>query len=161
MSNSRACQPVSVTKRTNKLECLFLASLSSPVLYLGIRFEPTPSESPFGHSPVGRESLRSVSDEKAKVKHLRCSTRADAPDLSHTHQARQERPARDKHSSLLRTLVDYGSKKYNDADTCPPQKAVKRWTQRSSSVGNEKTHDCWKGHDPDDKTWENEEHKVQ
>ncbi len=40
--------------------------------------------------------------------HIRCSTLGWAPGLTHKHNSRLERSARDKHSSLLRTFVNYG-----------------------------------------------------
>jgi hypothetical protein len=43
---------------------------------------------------------------------LRCSTLGKAPGLSHEHQTKVERLARDKHSSLLRNFGNYGPKKF-------------------------------------------------
>ena len=39
----------------------------------------------------------------------RCSSLGQAPGLTHKHQTRLERLARDKHSSLLQKSVNYGS----------------------------------------------------
>ncbi len=41
---------------------------------------------------------------------FRCSTLGQAPGLTHKHQTRLERLAKDKHSSLLRKSVNYGRK---------------------------------------------------
>ncbi len=43
---------------------------------------------------------------------FRCSTLGYAPGLTHKHQSRQERLARDKQSSLIRKSVDYDRKKF-------------------------------------------------
>ncbi len=40
--------------------------------------------------------------------HFRCSTLGRAPGLTDKHNSRLERSARDKHSSLLQTIVNYG-----------------------------------------------------
>ncbi len=44
--------------------------------------------------------------------HLRFSTLGQAPGLTHKYKTRLERLDRDKRSSLLRTLVNYGRKKF-------------------------------------------------
>ncbi len=44
----------------------------------------------------------------------RCSTLGQAPSLTHKHQTRLERLARDKHSGLLRKSVNYGRNKFYD-----------------------------------------------
>ncbi len=41
-----------------------------------------------------------------------CSNLWLAPGLIHKHYTRLERPARDKHSSLVQTFVNYGRKKF-------------------------------------------------
>ncbi len=52
-----------------------------------------------------------------------CSTLAQAPGRTHKHQTKLEMSARDKHSGILRTFVNYDRKKvYN----------IGPWTQRSS-----------------------------
>ncbi len=43
---------------------------------------------------------------------FRCSTLGYAPGLTHKHYTRLERLNRNKHSSLLRTFVNYGRKKF-------------------------------------------------
>jgi len=43
---------------------------------------------------------------------LRCSTLGCAPSLTHQHETKLERPARDKHSSLLDTFVNYRCKRF-------------------------------------------------
>ncbi len=73
----------------NKLECLSLESVYQPCLKFATK------------STV----YLSVAVE-------RCSTPRQATDLRHIHQIRLERLARDKHSSLLRKLVNYGRKKF-------------------------------------------------
>ncbi len=45
-------------------------------------------------------------------KPLRCSTLSSALGLTYKHYAILERPAKDKHSSLLRTFENYGCKKF-------------------------------------------------
>ncbi len=40
---------------------------------------------------------------------FRCSTLGQVPGLTHKHQARLDRLARDKHSSLLQTFFSYGN----------------------------------------------------
>ncbi len=48
-----------------------------------------------------------------------CSTQVGYS-LTHKHQSRLERLARDKHSSLLRTFVNYGRKKFYNVDPMGP-----------------------------------------
>ncbi len=43
---------------------------------------------------------------------FRCSALGLAPGLTHKHWTILEKPARDKHSSLLRAFVNYGLKKF-------------------------------------------------
>ncbi len=77
----------------NKLQCLSLSSIptSKPTLMF-----------------VGK--ARSLPQSGA---HERCITLVGSV-LNHNNQTRLERPARDQHSSLLRTFVNYGRKKvYN------------------------------------------------
>jgi hypothetical protein len=45
---------------------------------------------------------------------FRCSTLGQAPYLTRKHLTRLERPARDKHASLLRKLINYRHKKFFD-----------------------------------------------
>jgi hypothetical protein len=47
-----------------------------------------------------------------------CSTLGYATGLTHKHQTRLERLAKDKHSSLLRTLVNYGRKTFYNIGSC-------------------------------------------
>jgi hypothetical protein len=49
---------------------------------------------------------------------FKCSTLGYASGLTHKHQTRQERFAKDKHSSLLRTLVNYGHKTFYNIGSC-------------------------------------------
>ncbi len=72
-----------------KLGHLSLASLSSLVQCLYVRPGAYPSETPF-----------------------RCPTLRQAPGLTHKQQTSLERLATDKHSSLLRTFVNYVRKKF-------------------------------------------------
>jgi hypothetical protein len=48
---------------------------------------------------------------------LKCTALGLAPGLSYKQWTRLERPARDKHFSLLRKFVNYGRKKFYKIDT--------------------------------------------
>ncbi len=47
-----------------------------------------------------------------------CSTLGQAPGLTHKHQTRLERLAKDKHSTLFKKFVTYGRKKIHNIVTC-------------------------------------------
>jgi hypothetical protein len=49
---------------------------------------------------------------------FRCSTPGSAPGLTHKYYTRQEKLARDKHSSLLQKSVNYGRKKFYGKGPC-------------------------------------------
>jgi hypothetical protein len=49
---------------------------------------------------------------------LRCSTLGYVSGLTHKHQTRLERFAKDRHSCLLRTLVNYGRKTFYNIGSC-------------------------------------------
>ncbi len=64
----------------------------------------------YGLCPWQTFSAKSnVCGEDQSLPNFKCSTFGQAPGLTHKHQTRMERPARDKHSSLLRT---FGSIKF-------------------------------------------------
>jgi hypothetical protein len=48
---------------------------------------------------------------------FRCSTLGQAPGFSHKYYNRMERPARDKHSCLLQTFVNYRSKNFYNLES--------------------------------------------
>ncbi len=48
-----------------------------------------------------------------RVRHFKCSSLGQAPGLTHRHQITLKR---DKHSSLLLTIVNYGRKKFQSID---------------------------------------------
>ncbi len=63
---------------------------------------------PFQHSLVFAGKAETYPSDAP----LKCSTLGSAPGLTHKYKTRLERLARDKHSSLLRKSVNYGSKKF-------------------------------------------------
>ncbi len=58
--------------------------------------------------------VRTIGTERAYPKEapFRCSTLGQAPGLTHQHQTRLERLAKEKRSSLLRKVVTYRRKKF-------------------------------------------------